>query len=277
LKSVSIIGAGAVARSIALALFYGGVKIESIYSLRGVSAQKLSRIVHASAWGSITDVTSLGTHTILCIPDREISGVAKQIARQCSLLKDKTFVHTSGALSSNELLVLKKKGAAVGSFHPMLTFPTKEQTSLKKIWCAIEGDERALRFSRRIAKILGAQTFAIPKEGKVLYHTAGVFASNYVVTLLAVAEQLAASCGISPKDFWKIYQPIIVQTLNNVVKTSPVQALTGPIVRGDVDTVTKHLQALSGKKLNHLVPLYSALGIETARLAKRKKRNVTGV
>lgn len=270
MKRVSIIGAGAVARSIALALFYGGVKIDSIYSLHGISAHKLSRNVKARVWGSFEDLTVLGTYTILCVPDREIRTVATYIAKRFPSLKSKVFIHTSGALSSDELLPLKKKWASIGSFHPMQTFPKNARTSLKNVWCAIEGDKQALSFSRGIAKIFGANIFTISKEGKVLYHTAGIFAANYFVTLLSVVKDVASASGIPAKDVWKIYEPIIMKTLHNVTTTSPEQALTGPISRGDVATVTKHLQALSKKKLNHLVPLYSALGIETARLARKK-------
>ena len=99
---------------------------------------------------------------------------------------------------------------------------------------------------------------------------AGVFASNYFVTLLSVVEKLAADSGISRRLIWKIYQPIIGQTLRNVVGSSPASALTGPIARGDTETVIRHLRALSTKKLAHLTALYSSLGIETIRLAKEK-------
>lgn len=270
MKSVSLIGAGAVGRSIALALFYGGVKIDHIYSLNGISARQLARTVGASTFGTIEEMVSVGTHTIICVPDREIRMIANLIAKRIASLKNKIFIHTSGGMTSDELLPLKVKGAIVGSFHPMQTFPKKKITTFNNVWCAVEGDTRARTFCRNIAAVVGAHTFTIPKKGKVLYHTAGVFASNYVVTLLSVTEFLAKECGIPERAVWKIFKPILMQTVNNVVTTSPAEALTGPIARGDVATVTKQLQALSTKKLHHLVPLYSALGIETARLARKK-------
>jgi len=269
-KSVSIIGAGAVGRSIALALFYGGVKIDHIYSLHGISARRLARMVNASQYSAINTMTSLAMNTIICVPDREIRALAELITKKNSSVKNKIFIHTSGTMTSDELSPLKSKGAKVASFHPMQTFPKRKTTSFKNIWCAIEGDAQAQTFCRNIAKMIEAHTFTIPKKEKVLYHTAGVFASNYIVTLLSVTEFLAKECGIPERTVWKVYAPLLLQAVNNVLATSPAEALTGPIARGDGATVMKQLQALSTKKLHHLVPLYSALGIETARLARKK-------
>ncbi|MEW5798630.1 MAG: Rossmann-like and DUF2520 domain-containing protein [Bacteroidota bacterium] len=271
MKPVTIIGAGAVGRSIALALFYGGVKIDSIYSLHGRTARDLSKKVKARISGSRGEISDVADHVILSVPDGEITSVASTLAQRCGALNRKIILHTSGALSSSELLAVKKRGASVGSFHPMQTFPRNTRISFKDVWCAIEGDTRALKFAKRLAKIFHAHTFAISKEEKVLYHTAGVFASNYLVTLLSVVERIALESGIPRKNLWKIYGNIILRTVENVLVSSPADALTGPIARGDVETVTRHLEALSTTTLNHLVPLYSALGIETARLARKKK------
>lgn len=270
MKPVTIIGAGAVGRSIALALFHGGAKVDGVYSLHGNTARVLSKKVKARISGSIGEISNVADQVILCVPDGKIASVATTLAQQRHSLKNSTILHTSGALSSSELAAVKKQGAAVGSFHPMHTFPRNARISLKGIWCAIEGDTAALKVAKQLAKILHAQTFTISKEEKVLYHTAGVFASNYLVTLLSVVERIAAEVGIPRKNLWKIYGNIIRQTLENVLSSSPAEALTGPIARGDVETVTRHLDALSGKSLNHLLPLYSALGIETARLARKK-------
>ncbi|MBI2428277.1 MAG: DUF2520 domain-containing protein [Ignavibacteriales bacterium] len=271
MKPITIIGAGAVGHSIALALFYGGVKIDGIYSLRGKTARALSKKVKARISGPISALSDVSERVILCVPDKEIASVATILTQQCRSLKSRIVLHTSGAHSSSELLPVKIKGASIGSFHPMQTFPANKRISLKGVWCAVEGERSALKFAKQLAKIFHAQTFTISKEEKVLYHAAGVFASNYLVTLLSVVERIAIESGIQRKNLWKIYGNIIRQTLENVLSSSPAEALTGPIARGDVETVAGHLEALSGKKLNYLVPLYSALGIETARLARKKK------
>lgn len=268
---ITIIGAGAVGSSIALALFNSGVKPKEIYSLKGFSAKKIATKIRINNFGSFDKAQPRKGLVILAVPDSAISGVARVFSRQRMDFGEVIFLHTSGALSSEELIPLKKKGASTGSFHPMQTFPSGKFTTLNNVWIAIEGDAKAVKAGKHLAKILHARTFIISKKAKVLYHTAAVFASNYLVTLLSVVEQIAMRMNIPKGKIWKIYLPLIEQTVHNVINSSPAKALTGPIARGDVSTVIKHLQELSKKKLSHLVPLYSVLGIETARLAKKKK------
>ncbi len=254
----------------AYALFDRRVKIDGIYSERGASARRVAKQVKTKNFGTLRDIKKIEGIVILAVPDSRIKSVADELSSKQTSFQGKTIFHVSGALTCDELSSLKTKGASVGSFHPMQTFPRNVTTSLDGIWCAIEGDPIALRVMKQFAKFLGVNIFTIPKEAKVLYHTAGIFASNYVVTVMSVVEEIAAVLKLSPEKIKKIYYPIMLQTMNNVMRATPEKSLTGPIVRGDVETVKKHLNALGKGKLNHLVPLYSALGIETVRLAKRK-------
>ncbi len=271
MKSVAIIGAGAVGRSIALALFYSGIKVAGIYSRNGRSAAAIAKKIRAKNTGKVKDFQWSADVVIIAVPDADIRTVVKEISSTARSLKGTTVLHTSGALTSDELLMVKRKGAFIGSFHPLQTFPdSKRRTSLNNIWCAVEGDISAIKVSRMLATRLGASIFEITKKQKTLYHASAVFASNYLVTLLSVVEEIAGAIHIPKKDLWKIYSPLIMQTVKNVLNSSPRAALTGPIVRGDLTTVVKHIKALSGPQLTHLVTLYSALGIETTRLAQKK-------
>ena len=273
MKNFSIIGAGAVGRSIALALFYNGVKPAGVFSEHGNSASVLAKKIKARLFGTVEQLQLISDLIIISVPDDRITDVVACISAMPQSLRGKTFLHTSGALTSDILLPLKKKGASVGSFHPLQTFvKKKEHTLLKNVYCAIEGDSAANKTSKILARKMGARYFTVSKRNKTLYHIAAVFASNYQVTLFSVVEQIAAIIKIPKAHVWKIFRPLIEQTLENVFSSSPAEALTGPIARSDYQTITKHLKALeSSKPLEHLVPLYSTLGIETARLAKRKK------
>jgi predicted short-subunit dehydrogenase-like oxidoreductase (DUF2520 family) len=271
-KQVTIIGAGAVGRSIALDLFYKGVEIEGVYSQSGKTARTLGKRVNSKHSGVLDRHSRMSRLIVVAVPDKEIKNVAATIGRILPSLKNRVVIHTSGAFSSAELHRLKKRGGSTASFHPMQTFPRSKAVRMKGIWIAVEGDAQATAQCTELAKILDANTFPISKEAKVLYHMAGVFASNYFVTLLSVVEKLAAESGIPPSLIWKIYRPIIAQTLRNVVRSSPASALTGPIARGDTETVMKHVRALSKKSLSHYGALYSALGIETVNLLNGKKR-----
>jgi len=266
---LTIIGTGAVGSSIAFALFYKRIRISALYSLSGASAKRIARRIGVKNFGTVKDMELQKGLVIVAVPDARIAETAQVVSANQKSYENFVFIHTSGSLSSEELKSLHDKGASVASFHPLQTFPASKITSLKNKWIAIEGDRKALHACVQLAKILDAHTFTISKETKVLYHTAAVFASNYLVTLLSVVEEIASRIHIPKKNIWKIYRPIIEQTVQNVFSSSPAKALTGPIARGDLNTVTKHLQELSKKKLNHLVPLYSVLGIETAKLAKK--------
>ncbi|MFA6468078.1 MAG: Rossmann-like and DUF2520 domain-containing protein [Bacteroidota bacterium] len=272
MKSITIIGAGAVGRSLALVFSRSGVTVSGIYSEHGRSAASAAKKVKVKHFGTLEEFRADSSVIIIAVPDGRITDVSRTLASLGSGLRGKIVLHTSGALSSDELSMLRKHGASVGSFHPLQTFPKSlPVTSMKNIWFALEGDDRAISVSRSLAKIIGARTFLLTKKNKTLYHIAAVFASNYQVALFSVVEELSSVLDIPKHQLWNIFKPLITQTLNNVFATSPVEALTGPIARGDYKTISKHLAVLeASKKMKHLIPLYSTLGVETAKLAKRK-------
>ena len=129
-----------------------------------------------------------------------------------------------------------------------------------------------MKAARAVSRMIGARHFSIRKRDKIVYHIAAVFASNYLVTLLSVTERLGRSISLNQRTVRRIIAPLVRRTVENVLHTSPAEALTGPIKRGDGVTVSRHLRALeSTKDLKELLPLYAALGIETAQLSKRKR------
>ncbi len=273
MKKLTIIGAGGVGRSIALALFSKGISVDGIYSRRGASAKRLAAAVKVRNYGTLKITTPLSGLVVIAVPDAEISSVVSLLRAERRSLKGITVVHTSGTLTSDVLQPLRALGASVGSFHPLQTFSAaRRSTSFTSIYCAVEGDRSAVTVGEALARALGARSFRIRKSDKTKYHIAAVFASNYLVTLLSAAEQTAGNIGLSGNQFRKIIRPLVIQTAENVLNASPAKALTGPIKRGDGETVTEHIRTLEiSKELKHLLPLYAALGIETAHLAKRRK------
>jgi len=134
---------------------------------------------------------------------------------------------------------------------------------------AVEGDSLAVEKASGIATDLGAKPFTIKTEGKILYHAAAVVASNYLVTLMDLAIELMAVSGVSKTDAFKILKPLIKGTLANIESTGIPDALTGPIARGDVGIVEKHVQAIR-KLSGEMVEYYNINGMETIRIAKAK-------
>jgi predicted short-subunit dehydrogenase-like oxidoreductase (DUF2520 family) len=200
---------------------------------------------------------SLETNIVwLTVPDDAIASVARSIARS-QTWRDKIVLHSSGALSSEELAPLQEQGARVASVHPMMTFVRGERPEMAGVSFAVEGDAAAVRAARSIVEELGANAFVIRKETKALYHAFGSFASPLVIALMSSMEQVASAAGIRKQDIKPVMVPLLWQTLRNYLKKDAASAFSGPLMRGDVATIRRHLTEL--KKLPEARQVYIAL------------------
>jgi predicted short-subunit dehydrogenase-like oxidoreductase (DUF2520 family) len=241
---IALVGPGRLGSALALALAGSGYRIREIVSRDTSTAatRKLSRATRAK----LIDFRSAKLDADLvwfCVPDREIASVANKIAVVTSW-KRKVAFHSSGALASDELDALRRRGAVVASVHPLMTFVRGSVPSLKGVPFAIEGDATAISISRRIVRDLGGNSFHLNKDNKAAYHAWGGFASPLLVALLATAEQVGGMAGFSSEDARKRMLPIVRQTILNYAKLGPAGAFSGPLVRGDVAVVREHLRVL---------------------------------
>jgi len=179
----------------------------------------------------------------LCVPDAAISGVAKSLADR-GAWKGKIALHSSGALTSNVLLPLRCNGAAVASLHPLMTFVKGSRASLAGVPFAIEGDAAGVRAARKIVRDLAGHPFSIGKRDKAAYHAWGTFLSPLLTALLAASERVAAAAHVPAKEARRRMLPIVAQTVANYIGMGAERGFSGPMVRGDVDVVQKHLRAL---------------------------------
>jgi predicted short-subunit dehydrogenase-like oxidoreductase (DUF2520 family) len=198
-----------------------------------------------------------------CVPDGEITKAANSLVRSTNW-KGKVALHSSGALTSDELKPLRRRGAAVASVHPLMTFVRSSRPSLEGVPFAIEGDSKAVKVARALVRDLRGLPFSIQKNKKEAYHAWGMFASPFLTALLAETERIAGAAGIKPRDARRKMLPILRQTLNNYEKLGAAASFSGPIVRGDVKTVQKHLKVM--KKITGAQEVYVAL----ARVALRE-------
>lgn len=255
---IALIGAGNLASSLAVSLRQAGYTIEAIIARsRGPSltnARKLARQVNARA---VLDPSNLTADLVwFCVPDSEISRAASGLADKFDW-KGTVGLHSSGALTSDELAVLRKRGAKVASVHPMMTFVRGSRPRLAGVPFAIEGDPAAALVARRIVDALGGVSHAIRKSDKAAYHAWGTFASPLFTALLATTENVAALAGVNRKAARKRMIPILLQTLANYATLDAAGAFSGPIVRGDIETVRRHLRVLS--KIPRAAAVYVAL------------------
>lgn len=209
---------------------------------------------------------------LLTVPDRLIAAVAKglaQKAQQESAMLSTVYLHCSGSLDLTPLKPLQELGVSVGSLHPLQSF-AGENTELKGIYMAIDGDQKAKNTAHELAAILGGQSFFVPAEDRPLYHAAACICANYTVTLQTIAQELMnrwlnpTDSNANSKAAWQALLPLFQGVATNLEKAeNPGTALTGPIARGDINTVQSHLAVLPSK----MVPVYRQLGIATTHLA----------
>jgi predicted short-subunit dehydrogenase-like oxidoreductase (DUF2520 family) len=199
----------------------------------------------------------------LAVPDQAVDEVAAKIAR-LKPSRRLAFVHVSGALGLGALDALRDH--PVGSFHPLQSFPApRDPGAFRGITIAVDASTPALmRRLRALARGIGATPKPVEDSRRALYHAAAVFASNYVDVVLAKAVELLREAGWSEKEAVEGLVPLTEGVLANVRQRGPVSALTGPVRRGDVNTVERHLAALQGAPVADLYRMLGLIALEIA-------------
>jgi predicted short-subunit dehydrogenase-like oxidoreductase (DUF2520 family) len=273
---IAIVGAGSFGSALALSLHRAGYAIEVLVvraqgpSLR--AARKLAKDVGTHAAAQLPS-NSRADIVWFCVPDSEIKHAATALAEKIAW-KERVALHSSGALTSDELSVLREHGASAASAHPMMTFVGGSHPSLAGVPFAVEGDRAAVRIAHQIVRDLGGESFPIRKSDKAAYHAWGTFASPLLTALLATNEHVAALAGINRKAAKRRILPILRQTLENYAAFDAGKAFSGPIIRGDVETVKKHLRVLS--QIPEARNAYAALAEAALHyLPARNRRDLT--
>ena len=264
--SVSIVGPGNLGSALALNLSRAGYAIGFLVVRPGKqlarATEKLARQLKARVVALAT--TPLDSDLVwITVPDDAIAAVAAQLANTQEW-KGMTVFHSSGALTSDALLPLRERGAKVASVHPVMTFVRQSVPGLEDVPFGVEGDVAAVRLARILVGDLGGTAYSIKAENKVLYHAFGAFASPMLIALMTALEQVGKAAGIKASDLRVIAAPLLTQTLSNYLEHGAAAAFSGPLVRGDVATVRRHLDAL--RKAPEARDVYLAL----ARMALRE-------
>ena len=272
---VSLVGPGVVGTTLALLLWKRGHVICSVIGRRRAEAARCAKLVrcrnYSTSLGKIAPDTGL---LLIATSDKSVRPVSDAVGKLRHLdFEHLVALHTSGTLASDELRALHAKGSAILSFHPLQTFPqglplTKLVHTMEGITYGIEGTPRALTFARRLAAGLGGRALVIPKKEKILYHVAGVVASNYIAALIGAVEELVDPLGGATA--LRHFRLLVESSVRNAFGMSPRKALTGPIARGSVEVVARHRRALRGRR--NLSALYRAVGLYTVELSRKAGR-----
>lgn len=265
---INILGAGKVGASLARALASSGaVELGSILNSTiestldaaafigaGNAAPSLSECLPADVW-------------ILGMEDRKQTDILRSLSGGSALRSDDVVISLSGFLSSEDLR-LSGARQPLGTMHPVQTFPrrTAETGFFRSFPFAIEGDPEALLRIREIAAAISSKTFDIESHSKRLYHAGLVIMCNYLSVLAAHGFKAWAEAGIAEADARALSAPIMRRTLENILAHGPLEALSGPAVRGDYMIVDCEAQALS-KQDPSLGEFYAVLARFTEKLA----------
>jgi predicted short-subunit dehydrogenase-like oxidoreductase (DUF2520 family) len=260
---IAIVGAGNLASALAASLHAAGYAIEQIVSHDRTCSLRRAKQLASRLGAAVVPASQARIFAEIvwfCVPDSAIAEAAKSTEKSTDW-NNKIALHSSGALTSDELSRLKKRGARVASVHPLMTFVRGSQPSLAGVPFAIEGDARAVEQARRIVKSLGGNAHLIPTRNKAAYHAWGMFASPFFTALLATCEQVAAGAGVKRDAAKKRMLPILKQTLANYEAFGAAGTFSGPIARGDVETVERHAAILQN------APVTWAVYVALARAA----------
>ncbi len=240
-----LIGLGAVGRALAPALVRAGYACRGLVG-RGRSGEKaLARRCRTQLLEDFAVLPDDFQLLFLCVRDSQLDSLAQNLAAERDDWIGKTVFHTAGALSSDVLVPLRETGAEVASFHPFGSFPSSSaRARFAGLTFGIEGTPEAERIAQRVARDLGGKPLIIPSEKRALYHLAAVFASNFFVGDLVLAMEMLARIGLDEAQALQVLTPIVEGTFRNVKKLGVKSALTGPAIRGEVETLARHEAAL---------------------------------
>ena len=272
---IGVIGGGKVGRCLASYLK------ESLVGITANSPEHSRQLAENFATEPCTneELVERAEVLLLTVPDRLIGTVAASLASASVSehatgsapaaqvpqlpLAGKVFLHCSGSMGLEVLAPLQREGAHVGSLHPLQSF-AGGATELAGVYMAMDGDEAACAAAQQIAVAMGGHPFQVPAAERAAYHAAACICSNYAVAVEALAQRLMSRWLGNEEAAWQALLPLFKGTAANLQSTtSPRTVLTGPIARGDVNTVEKHLAVLPPD----LVDVYCSLGLATTKLA----------
>ncbi|MCC5941706.1 MAG: DUF2520 domain-containing protein [Balneolaceae bacterium] len=241
--SITVIGTGAVGGALIDFFQSSSYKLLSVWNRDGgvVFDSEGSRKIVSNTIPESGD--QIGELLILALPDDMISPVASELAKRQLKWDLKSVIHCSGNMSSDVLKPLADCGCLTASMHPIQTFKRGDRSErFRDIFISLEGDEQLLNILEDLTKQLGSRFLKLNPEQKSMLHVAAVFSSNYLVALLHQVEQILEKADLT--DGIQLLEPLIHQTIQNIHQKGTVDALTGPISRGDVKSVEKHINQL---------------------------------
>ncbi|MDE7052672.1 MAG: DUF2520 domain-containing protein [Lachnospiraceae bacterium] len=245
----------------------GYVTVAGYYSRTWQSADDAATFTQSRAFCDLETLVNSCDTIFITTPDGVISEVWECIRHYN--LKDKIVCHFSGSLSSGIFSNSGSTGASFCSVHPMYAFSSKYKSYLQfnTACLSVEGQEKAVQEMKKLFEALHHKVFIINPCDKAKYHAAAVFASNYVTGVMHIALKLLKECGFSEGDAMELLAPVTLNNINSVLENGTAHALTGPVERGDISTVERHIGILNDEDI---LKIYKNLGKVLVSIAEEK-------
>lgn len=266
---VFVLGAGRAGLGLARALRASGVTIAGVHGRAGGSA-RLALPDDRVSTGRIPDQALATADTVLVtVRDAQMDEALRELAAAAPP-RGAVVLHASGSAEPEALRDLRTRGHPAGTFHPLvpLVDPASAPVMLHGAWIGVDGDPLARERGRHLATRIGANVLEIPPGQKARYHAAAVVASNFPAVLLSIGERLLHETGVDAAAAGQALRPLFYSAAENLRGRTPAEALTGPVVRGDVDTVRGHVRALGSD--GEALAVYRALTRAALVLARER-------
>lgn len=268
MKSIGFIGAGTVGTALAFRLKEQGYQVSAVASRTLASAERLAGMVgDCQVFVKAQEVANAADVVFITTPDDVISQIACDVRWKAG----QSVIHCSGAASTDILSPARELGAQVGAMHPLQTLASIEHAieNIPGSSFALEAEEPLLSYMKDMVNALKGWWLVLKPGDKVLYHAAAVIACNYLVTLVKLATDLWKTFGVDTKEATQALLPLLQGAVNNIGSVGLPNCLTGPIARGDLGTIAKHLSALQSN-VPAILPVYKELGRQTVPIALAK-------
>ena len=268
---VFIIGAGLVGTTLAARLTRAGVPVAGIHGRRtelSNVASGMSGVLASS--GDLPEILATADVVIISVRDARVPEIAGMLVDEKRLRPGQIVLQTAGSRPAAEMLPgLSASGASIGTMHPLIAVTDAPGTidSLAGAYFGIEGDVDARRAAATLVTMMGGRVLELDPKAMALYHAGAVLASNYVVVLADLARSVLVAAGVPEADALPALLPLMSSAVRNLVEVGIPSAMTGPVVRGDVASVERHLAAIKDKA-PALADVYLRLGQETLRIAR---------
>ena len=223
---------------------------------------------------SIADIPSLADHVLIAVSDGAIAAVADELAR--GGMSAGVALHTSGANGPQLLEALAARGVSCGVIHPLQTIadPVLGVAALRGATFGVSGDAAAIEWARQLVEAAAGTPLRIQAKAFASYHAGAVMASNAVIAAIDAAVVLLGAAGVERRAALQAIRPLCLTSAQNAFDIGPEAALTGPVQRGDAETIRTHIEALANCP-TYVADLYRASGHALVEIARRRGLDAT--